>query len=64
MVEHDEDTMWGADYLVDLGPRAGRLGGQMVAHGTPQDVEKHCGSLTGEYLSGGKRILLGQNQDA
>lgn len=56
MVEHDEDTMRGADYLVDLGPRAGRLGGQMVAHGTPQDVEKHCGSLTGEYLSGKKNI--------
>lgn len=50
LVEHDEDTMWGADYLIDLGPGAGRLGGELIAEGTPAQVAKSKKSLTGSYL--------------
>ncbi|HVJ17083.1 MAG TPA: excinuclease ABC subunit UvrA, partial [Polyangiaceae bacterium] len=56
VVEHDEETMSEADYLVDFGPGAGELGGQVVAAGTPAEVMKTEGSLTGAYLSGRKRI--------
>lgn len=52
VVEHDEETMRRADYLIDIGPGAGRHGGQIVAQGLPQEVEKHPDSLTGRYLSG------------
>lgn len=52
VVEHDEDTIRSADYVVDLGPGAGRLGGEMVAQGTPQQVADTAASLTGQYLSG------------
>ena len=58
MVEHDEDTMKGADHLIDLGPRAGRLGGQLIAEGTPKQVAAHKDSLTGQYLSKKKTIPL------
>lgn len=51
VVEHDEDTMLAADHLIDLGPRAGRLGGELIAEGTPQQVMKQSGSLTGRYLA-------------
>ena len=51
VVEHDEDTIRNADYVVDLGPRAGVHGGQIVAKGTPQEIEKNDKSLTGKYLS-------------
>ncbi len=52
VVEHDEDTIRHADYVVDLGPGAGRLGGAVVAQGTPQQIMAASGSLTGQYLSG------------
>ncbi|MGM0124053.1 UvrABC system protein A [Enterococcus sp. AZ194] len=56
VVEHDEDTMRAADYLIDVGPGAGHLGGEIVAAGTPKQVEKNKKSLTGQYLSGKKGI--------
>lgn len=52
LVEHDEDTIRGADYIVDLGPRAGKLGGELLAAGNLQDIEKNPKSLTGRYLRG------------
>lgn len=52
VVEHDEQTMLAADYLIDIGPGAGDHGGQVVAEGTPQAVQSHPQSLTGKYLSG------------
>jgi len=56
VVEHDAETIERADYVIDLGPGAGRLGGELVASGTPAEIS-HCpGSLTGEYLSGRKEI--------
>ena len=56
VVEHDEDTMRAADYLIDIGPGAGVHGGQVVAAGTPAEVMANPGSLTGQYLSGKKKI--------
>ncbi|UBH15951.1 excinuclease ABC subunit UvrA [Macrococcus armenti] len=58
VVEHDEDTMLAADYLIDIGPGAGVHGGEIVAQGTPKQVMKNKKSLTGQYLSGGKKIEL------
>ncbi|HIY72949.1 MAG TPA: excinuclease ABC subunit UvrA, partial [Candidatus Intestinimonas merdavium] len=56
VVEHDEDTMRAADYIVDIGPGAGVHGGQMVACGTAEEVMNTPGSITGDYLSGRKRV--------
>ncbi|HUJ24525.1 MAG TPA: excinuclease ABC subunit UvrA, partial [Myxococcales bacterium] len=56
VVEHDEETMEEADWLVDFGPGAGELGGEIVAEGTPREVMKTERSLTGAYLSGRRRI--------
>ena len=56
VVEHDDDTMRAADYLVDVGPGAGNHGGEIVSSGTPKKVMKDKKSLTGQYLSGKKRI--------
>lgn len=56
VVEHDEDTMRAADYLIDVGPGAGQAGGEIVAAGTPDEVAKNKDSLTGQYLSG-KRMI-------
>lgn len=56
VVEHDEDTMWAADYLIDIGPGAGENGGEVMAAGTPKQVAKSRKSLTGKYLSGKKFI--------
>ena len=56
VVEHDHDTMLQADYLIDIGPKAGREGGYIMAQGTPQEVMDNPNSLTGKYLSGIKRI--------
>ncbi len=56
VVEHDEDTMRAADYLIDIGPGAGHAGGEIVACGTPQEVIDNPDSLTGQYLSG-KRVI-------
>ena len=58
VVEHDEDTMREADYLIDIGPGAGIHGGQVVAAGTPEEVMANPDSLTGQYLSGKKRVPL------
>ncbi|TMK58805.1 MAG: excinuclease ABC subunit UvrA [Actinobacteria bacterium] len=56
VVEHDEGTMLAADHLVDLGPGAGEHGGHVIAAGTPKEVSKNPSSLTGQYLSGKKKI--------
>ena len=56
VVEHDTDTMLAADYLVDIGPKAGEEGGYVVACGTPEEVMKNDNSITGRYLSGKERI--------
>ena len=56
VVEHDTDTMLAADYLVDIGPKAGNEGGYLVACGTPEEVMKNDKSLTGRYLSGKETI--------
>ncbi len=56
VVEHDEETIRRADYVIDLGPGAGRHGGGLVAHGTPQEIEQAQGSLTGAYISGRLQI--------
>ncbi|KIL46532.1 excinuclease ABC subunit A [Jeotgalibacillus alimentarius] len=58
VVEHDEDTMLAADYLIDVGPGAGVHGGEIVAAGTPKQVMRNGKSLTGQYLSGKKFIPL------
>ncbi len=58
VVEHDADTIERADYVIDLGPGAGRLGGELVAHGTPLDIQRTPGSLTGQYLSGARTIPI------
>ena len=52
VVEHDEDTMYAADWIVDMGPGAGEHGGQVVAEGTAEDIKKNKDSVTGAYLSG------------
>ena len=56
VVEHDEDTMRSADYLIDIGPGAGVHGGEVVACGTPEEVMENPNSLTGAYLSGKRKI--------
>ncbi|WP_054942206.1 excinuclease ABC subunit UvrA [Paenibacillus ihuae] len=56
VVEHDEDTMMAADYIIDIGPGAGIHGGNVIAQGTPQEIMNDPNSLTGEYLSGRKFI--------
>ena len=56
VVEHDEDTMRAADYIVDIGPGAGVHGGKVVAAGTPEEVMETPGSITGDYLAGRKKI--------
>ncbi len=56
VVEHDEDTMRAADYIVDIGPGAGIHGGQVVACGTPEDIMNEPASITGDYLAGRRKI--------
>ncbi len=56
VVEHDEDTMRAADYIVDIGPGAGVHGGQVVAHGTAREVMDTPGSITGDYLAGRRKV--------
>ena len=58
VVEHDEDTIRQADYLLDIGPHAGVHGGQVVARGTPEEVAKDTNSITGNYLSGRELIAV------
>lgn len=61
VVEHNQDVIRGADYIIDLGPEAGEKGGKLVAHGTPEEVMKNKKSLTGQYL---KRYIEGMNPSA
>lgn len=56
VVEHDQDAIMTADYVVDIGPGAGEHGGQIVAEGTPEEIQANANSLTGQYLSGKKQI--------
>lgn len=58
VVEHDEDTMRASDYIIDIGPGAGIHGGEVVAAGTPEEVMANEQSLTGQYLSGKKKIAV------
>ncbi len=58
VVEHDEDTMFAADYIVDIGPGAGSHGGKVIATGTAEDIMACKESITGDYLSGRKKILV------
>src|SRR3989442_4307667 len=58
VVEHDEETIKHADYVVDLGPGAGELGGHLVAVGTPEEIAAHPASLTGRFLSGAEEIAI------
>ncbi|MHA6532766.1 excinuclease ABC subunit UvrA [Paenibacillus sp. BAC0078] len=62
VVEHDEDTMMAADYIIDIGPGAGIHGGKVMAQGTPQEIMNDPNSLTGEYLSGRKFIPVTGNR--
>ena len=62
VVEHDEDTMLAADYLIDIGPGAGEHGGKVMAAGTPKQVMRSAKSLTGQYLSGRKFIPVPQQR--
>lgn len=64
VVEHDEDTMRHADYLIDMGPAAGEHGGNIVAAGTPEEVMANPHSLTGQYLIGSKQIDVPQQRRA
>jgi len=58
VVEHDEDTMYAADHIIDIGPGAGINGGEIVAQGTVEQIKKNTKSLTGQYLSGKKHIPI------
>lgn len=58
VVEHDEDTMYAADHIIDIGPGAGIHGGELVAEGTAEEIKKCERSLTGQYLSGKKKIEI------
>lgn len=58
VVEHDEDTMLAADYLIDIGPGAGVHGGEVISAGTPEEVMNDDQSLTGQYLSGKNSFLF------
>ncbi len=58
VVEHDEDAILAADHVIDMGPGAGTHGGEVVAQGTPKEIEASAASLTGQYLSGRKEIPL------
>ena len=62
VVEHDEETIRAADYVLDLGPGAGELGGHLVASGTPDEIVANTHSLTGQYLSGARRIQVPVNR--
>lgn len=64
VVEHDEDTMENADYIVDIGPRAGVHGGELVCSGKVEDIKKCARSITGQYLSGKKAINVPKSRRA
>lgn len=63
VVEHDEDTMMQAEEIIDIGPGAGVYGGEIVAHGTPEEVMKNKESLTGQYLSGKRKLPFRKREE-
>ncbi|MEO8417744.1 MAG: excinuclease ABC subunit UvrA [Methylophilaceae bacterium] len=64
VVEHDQDAIMAADYVVDIGPGAGEHGGNIVAEGTPEEIQQNVHSLTGQYLSGAKQIAIPKKRNA
>ena len=58
VVEHDEETMQQADWILDIGPGAGRLGGQVIAQGTPEEIRNNPASVTGAFLNGSEKIEI------
>lgn len=58
IVEHDEETMHAADWIIDIGPGAGEHGGRIIAQGTPEEIKKSAESITGQYLAGKKKIII------
>ena len=58
VVEHDEETILAADHIVDIGPKAGDEGGQIIAQGSVEQIQKNANSITGQYLSGTKKIVV------
>ncbi len=62
VVEHDEETILSSDYIIDIGPKAGVNGGKVIAEGIPEEIIKNKKSLTGDYLSGRKKILVPKNR--
>ncbi len=62
VVEHDEDTMYAADHIIDIGPGAGIHGGHIIAEGTAEEIKKCKDSITGQYLSGKKKIDIPENR--
>lgn len=64
VVEHDQEAILSADHVIDMGPGAGNLGGEVIAQGTPRQILKHKSSLTGHYLSGKKEIARSVDQKA
>lgn len=58
VVEHDEETMWNSDYIIDIGKKAGVHGGRVVAVGTPKEIAENPNSLTGDYLSGRRKVKV------
>ena len=58
VVEHDEETMWNSDYIIDIGKKAGVHGGRVVATGTPEEIAQNTASLTGDYLSGRRKVKV------
>jgi excinuclease ABC subunit A len=63
VVEHDEEMIRSSDFVVDFGPGAGKYGGEIVASGSPRDIEEHKKSITGQYLSGRKKVFVGGKQE-
>jgi len=64
VVEHDQDAIMAADYVVDIGPGAGEHGGRIVAEGTPAEIKENTNSVTGEYLSGKRQITYNKKRTA
>lgn len=62
VVEHDRETICAADWVIDIGPGAGKDGGEVMAEGTPEEIKRNKKSLTGEYLSGKKSVAIGRTQ--
>lgn len=62
VVEHDEDTMYAADYIIDIGPEAGVHGGNVISAGTVENIKQNPNSITGAYLSGRKQIKVPQKR--